>query len=175
MNEQAIRTLESLKDLEGILGSFVIGSGGSVLAQDIPSYFGSAAYDIGARAVRLKEALEFAEGELSHLVLRYGSHKVALRPLKGGLLTIVSESAVNMPALRMAMNLVARKLESAGIATDDEATPPPPTARPLPVAPRLPAASLAATAAVSVASATDMQGVPLTKTRAMFFRGKRIQ
>lgn len=172
MNEQAVRTLETLKDLEGILGSFVIGPGGSVLAQDFPSYFGSAAYDIGARALRLKEALEIAEGELSHFVLRYGSHKVALRPLKGGLLTIVSESAVNMPALRMAMNLVARKLESTGIDTNDEASPPPPTARPRPP---VVARHAVGTPHAPQVGAPEAQGAHHAKNRAMFFRGKRIQ
>ncbi len=166
MNEQAVRTLETLKDLEGILGSFVIGPGGSVLAQDFPSYFGSAAYDIGARALRLKEALEVSEGELSHFVLRYGSHKVALRPVKGGLLTIVSESAVNMPALRMAMNLVARKLESTGLDTNDHASPPPPTTRPRP-----PTQSARAT----TQAAPEAQGARPSRNRAMYFRGKRIQ
>jgi predicted regulator of Ras-like GTPase activity (Roadblock/LC7/MglB family) len=171
MNEQFVRTLETLKDLEGILGSFVIGPGGSVLAQDFPSYFGSAAYDIGARALRLKEALEVAEGDMSHCILRYGSHKVALRPLRGGLLTVVAESAVNMPALRMAMNLVARRLESTGIDTETHATPPPPTTRPRP--------SVEATDVVPpqvVAAATpEEQSAPQPRNRAVFFRGKRIQ
>jgi len=168
MNEQAVRTLETLKDLEGILGSFVIGPGGSVLAQDFPSYFGSAAYDIGARALRLKEALEISEGELSHCILRYGSHKVALRPLKGGLLTIVSEAAVNMPALRMAMNLVARKLESSGIDTHSPVSPPPPTTRPKPPV-------VQSSPMVVPGGPPEAQGARQPSGRAMYFRGKRIQ
>lgn len=172
MNEQAVRTLETLKDLEGILGSFVIGPGGSVLAQDFPSYFGSAAYDIGARALRLKEALEVAEGDLSHCVLRYGSHKVALRPIKGGVLTIVSEAAVNMPALRMAMNLVARRLESAGLDTENDASPPPPTTRPKP--PPVIAGPDRTPGAPGV-GAPEAQGARPGKNRAVYFRGKRIQ
>lgn len=171
MNDEAVRTLETLKDLEGILGSFVIGPGGSVLAQDFPSYFGSAAYDIGSRALRLKDALELAEGELGHCVLRYGSHKVALRPLKGGLLTIVSEAAVNMPALRMAMNLVARRLESAGLDTDNAVSPPPPTTRPKPPAPR----GEERNPMIAAQATSEAQGARTTKNRAVLFRGKRIQ
>lgn len=171
MNDEAVRTLETLKDLEGILGSFVIGPRGSVLAQDFPSYFGSAAYDIGARALRLKEALEVAEGELGHCVLRYGSHKVALRPLKGGLLTIVSEAAVNMPALRMAMNLVARRLESAGLETDNAVSPPPPTTRPKPPV----SATADQSPAPTAAGPPEAPSARHPKNRAVLFRGKRIQ
>jgi hypothetical protein len=147
------------------------GPGGSVLAQDFPSYFGSAAYDIGSRALRLKEALEMAEGELGHCVLRYGSHKVALRPLKGGLLTIVSESAVNMPALRMAMNLVARRLENAGLDTDNAVSPPPPTTRPKPP----PAAAAERNLPAPKQGTTENQGGRAAKSRAVLFRGKRVQ
>lgn len=175
MNQQTTQTLETLKDLEGILGSFVISSSGSIIAQDLPSYFGSAAYDIGPRAQRLQEALAMTEGEVAHCVLRYGSHKLALRPFKGAMMAILSESATNMPALRMAMNLVAKKLEKQGLyELVGSSAPIPPTVRP---------SGTPAPAAVDVApppaqagsrGAPEASGARPSKNRAVYFRGKRI-
>lgn len=174
MDVQATETLETLKDLEGVLGSFLIGPKGSIIAQDLPSYFGSAAYDIGPRAQRLQEALSMSEGDVSQCVLRFGSHKITLRPTKKGLLTIVSDSIVNMPSLRMATNLVAQRLERQKAAVEPS-SPPPPTVRPS-AAPQVPEEEEPRRRVLSHQAAPEASGSrPQKKERAIYFRGRRIQ
>ncbi len=85
-NPQATATLQTLRDLDGILGSFLVSDSGTIVAQDLPAYFGTAATDIGPRAQRLQEALSLSQGEVNQCVLRYGPHKISLRPINGGLL-----------------------------------------------------------------------------------------
>ena len=46
-------------------------------------------------------------------VVRYGDHRLYLKSIAGGMLCIVSAGAVNMPALRMAANLVGRRIAPA--------------------------------------------------------------
>jgi predicted regulator of Ras-like GTPase activity (Roadblock/LC7/MglB family) len=167
VSHESAQTLATLKDLGGIIGSFLIGSGGSVVAQDLPAYYGPAAYEVGPRVQRLRAALSMAEGDVSLCVLRYGSHKVSLRPIGEGLLAVIAEHDVNLPALRMATNLVAKKLGQA-IAADMVAssTPPPPTVRPV--------AQPTASARARSLGAPEAQASRPKKNRAMYFRGKRI-
>lgn len=131
MSSEAQRTLESLKDLHGVVGSFIVSSTGNVVVQDLPSYFGSAAYDVGPRALRLRDALASSKPDFEAVVLRYSGHKLSVRPIGDSLLSILATADVNLPALRMASNLVARKLEKLGRGFDGEQhRPPAPTARP---------------------------------------------
>ena len=46
-------------------------------------------------------------------VIRYGDHRVYLKSITGGMLCIVVAGPVNMPALRMAANLVGRRISPA--------------------------------------------------------------
>lgn len=114
-SETPQRTLETLRDLEGVVGSFVVNDAGDVLAEDVPAYFGESAQNVGPRALRFFEALSMASDSesISHSILHYGTHKMLLRPVRGGLLASIFVSEMNMPALRMALNLVARKLDAA--------------------------------------------------------------
>ncbi len=165
------KTLETLKDLEGILGSFLVAEGGAILAQDLPTYFGSAAYDVGPRAQRFHEALNFSgDGEFAYSVLRFGEHKVLLRKLNGALLAILLRGDTNMPALRMAMNLVAKKLsQQKWSLPTNHVAPAPPTVRPpadVAKEPRRAAPSLGAPEAATA---------PRPTKRALYFRGKRVQ
>lgn len=176
-NAEAVVALESLKDLEGIVGSFFVSHSGGIVAQDLPSYFGSAAYDVGPRTLRLREAMDLSGGELDHCILRYGQHKLSLKPVGDGILTILCSASVNAPALRMATNLVARKLgkikltESPGEA--------PPTARPPAVSasgsPTERSETDKGAAARSAAAPEAADGRPATQKRALYFRGKRVR
>jgi len=108
---QAESALAGLRDLSGVVGSFLVSSQGAVLAQDLPAYFGSAAYDVGPRASRLRLAAEASGQDLECCRIAYGSHILTLKPVGEGLLTVLCASDVNGPALRMALNLVGRQLE----------------------------------------------------------------
>lgn len=189
MNEtpEATAALQTLRDLDGILGSFLVSDSGTVVAQDLPAYFGSAAADIGPRAQRLQEALSLSQGEVNQCVLRYGPHKISLRPVSGGLLTIVASSDINLPALRMAANLVAKKLPA--LSPLGGSPPATPAANPASLTTTLVSASAPAIPPVSATPATtsaprrpqqassapEAPDGPPSRQRAAFFRGKRIR
>lgn len=185
---EATAALQTLRDLDGILGSFLVSDSGAIVAQDLPAYFGSAAADIGPRAQRLQEALSLSQGEVKQCVLRYGPHKISLRPVSGGLLTIVASSDINLPALRMAANLVAKKLPaiSSMVGLPPASTDPSPGG----LTSTLVSASAAAAPAKAAgstmppassrgpqqaSSAPEAPDGPPSRQRAAYFRGKRIR
>jgi predicted regulator of Ras-like GTPase activity (Roadblock/LC7/MglB family) len=187
-NPQATATLQTLRDLDGILGSFLVADSGTVVAQDLPAYFGTAAADIGPRAQRLQEALSLSQGEVNQCVLRYGPHKISLRPVNGGLLTIVASSDINLPALRMAANLVAKKLPPlASLEGSSHEEPSPSPSAPLEelaatVRESQPALDLSEPASTASSrrplhssSAPEAPDGGPSKQRAVYFRGKRIR
>ena len=66
--------------------------------------------------------------------MRFRDHKLYLKALGSGMLCIVAEGTVNMPALRMAANLVGRRIVPA--LEHAARAPAPPEAPALPPAPR---------------------------------------
>jgi predicted regulator of Ras-like GTPase activity (Roadblock/LC7/MglB family) len=106
-------TLAGLRDVGDVQGSFLIGTGGELVARDLPAVFHSEIFaEIGPRLVRLRETLESDGSDLSALTLRFAEHKLHLRSVGALLLGVVTTAKVNGPALRMAMNLVARYVAS---------------------------------------------------------------
>lgn len=182
MTQSVEETLRTLQDVEGIVGSCLFRNGGEMVAQDLPSFFGTAAEEVGPRMARLHDAVALAEGKLSHFVIRYGQHKLCSRPLDGAILAVLSQTDVNMPALRMAMNLVARKLNQMDIERLSTAlVDPDPTDHraPLQTAPAIDASPPAAPAPPppprsSAVGAPEAHPRSPGRTREVFFRGKRI-
>ena len=109
MSKNLTRVLSSLRDVDGIVGSFVVNADGELVAQDLPAYFEGVAEQVAPRAVRLRDALSLSEGSVSTCTIRYADHKLSLRSVHGALLAVLANHHVNAPALRMAMNLVVRK------------------------------------------------------------------
>ena len=113
MTEALMRTLKSLRDVDGIVGSFVVNPDGRLLARDLPSYFDSNVLEeVGPRIHRLYDAWQSAGDELDAATLVFAEHKMHLRELGKSVLAVVSSVAVNAPALKMALGLVSRKLLS---------------------------------------------------------------
>jgi predicted regulator of Ras-like GTPase activity (Roadblock/LC7/MglB family) len=105
-------TLRSLRDVQGVYGSFVLAGGGGVVAKDLPAlYDGQLFAELGPRITRFYETFAGGGEELDACVLRYAEHKLYLRRMTWGLIGIVSAVAVNMPALRMVANLVIRRID----------------------------------------------------------------
>lgn len=106
-------TLTGLRDVDDVHGSFLLGSTGELVARDLPSVFHSEIFgEIGPRLVRLRETLESSGGDLTSLTLRFSEHKLHLRSVGALLLGVITAAKVNGPALRMAMNLVTRRVAS---------------------------------------------------------------
>jgi predicted regulator of Ras-like GTPase activity (Roadblock/LC7/MglB family) len=111
LTESVRLSLATLKDVAGITGSFVCGQTGRLVAREIPALFEDAVLsEAGSRLVRVGETFAASGDELEMAVVRYGEHRIYLKSLAGGLLCIVVAGTVNMPSLRMAANLVARRI-----------------------------------------------------------------
>jgi predicted regulator of Ras-like GTPase activity (Roadblock/LC7/MglB family) len=129
-------TLHSLRDVDGVHGSFVIGPSGALVAKDLPAIFdGELFAEVGPRVARLYEAFVSGGEEMDACVLRFAEHKLYVRKMRAGMIGTISASRVNMAALRMVVNLVIRRLDPemgrTSVATPAlPRTPPPPPVSP---------------------------------------------
>jgi predicted regulator of Ras-like GTPase activity (Roadblock/LC7/MglB family) len=128
-------TLTGLRDVDDVRGSFLLSGQGQLVARDLPSMFHSDIFsEIGPRLVRLRETLETDGDNVSTLTLRFSEHKLHLRSVGALLLGVVTSAKVNGPALRMAINLVARRVASQANDLRIEVEPTPKAPAPSPVA-----------------------------------------
>jgi predicted regulator of Ras-like GTPase activity (Roadblock/LC7/MglB family) len=111
-NRPGIATaLATLKDVAGVNGSFVFFNDGRLVAREIHAMFDDDALGEAAeRLTRLHDTFAAVGDQLDLAVIRFQDHKLYLKVLPGGMLCIVADSVVNMPALRMAANLVGRRI-----------------------------------------------------------------
>jgi predicted regulator of Ras-like GTPase activity (Roadblock/LC7/MglB family) len=183
------RWLASLRDIDGVLGSFVMNSDGDLVDGD-RSKGSQVAFDrAGLRLLRLRDALAMDSGEVSTIVIRFPNHKVALRSLPGGVLVVVALASVNEAALRTGMNLVGQKCPDLSALTKGLSSeiPPPPVAPTFGRDPTqtlissVPIATLERNEPPASSKPTDRTSAPQAglappsrKPRAVFFRGKRI-
>jgi predicted regulator of Ras-like GTPase activity (Roadblock/LC7/MglB family) len=114
LSESVRASLATLKDVAGIAGSFVCTREGRLVAREIPALFEDAVLaEAGSRLLRVSETFAAGGDEIETAVVRYGEHRLYLKSVDGGLLCIVVAGPVNMPALRMAANLVGRRISPA--------------------------------------------------------------
>jgi len=119
-------SLATLKDVNGIAGSFVCTQSGRLVAREIPALFEDAVLaEAGSRLLRVGETFAAGGDELEVAVVRYGEHRIYLKSIAGGMLCIVVTGPVNMPALRMAANLVGRRIAAAVARAQAELPPAP--------------------------------------------------
>ena len=124
-------SLVTLKDVYGITGSFVYARSGHLVARELPPMFDDIALsEAGSRLARLHETFSSVGDKLEIAVLRFREHKVYVKSLPAGALCIISSGSVNMPALRMAANLVGRRIAPVldHVADDTKLVETPPTA-----------------------------------------------
>jgi hypothetical protein len=72
-------------------------------------------------------------------MLRFAEHKVYVRKMTWGLIGVLSSAAINLPALRMVLNLVVRRIDpemGAGAVVSSFPRPPGATPAPPPLTPR---------------------------------------
>ncbi len=113
MENSVTDTLHTLRDIHGIQGSFVVASGnGQILARDLPSVIDDASLNqVGPRICRLMDLVE-AEQPTESSALRFADHRIDVKSMGAALLCVMADASVNQPALRMAIKLVCRKLET---------------------------------------------------------------
>ncbi len=156
--------LQSLRDLPGVLGSFVH-DGAELLCRDLPAYFDDEALaEAGPRAMRIMETWCEA-GEQSDCVLRFEEQRLYLRTIERGVLCVVFGPEVAVPALRTATGMVGRRLRSALSARSEPASPPLPAAPPVPEVEPAPNPQRPPRANA---------GAPSSRKRARVYRGQRF-
>lgn len=122
MNITTSSVLSALRDIEGVLGSFVIDADGHILARDLPAMFEpSALTNASLHLSRLRAALESTAAGFDSCVARFGRHLVILRALRGNTLCVLCPEGTNLPAVQMSSTLIARRLTgTAPVAYTDE-------------------------------------------------------
>jgi predicted regulator of Ras-like GTPase activity (Roadblock/LC7/MglB family) len=110
--EASVRdSLVTLKDVGGVVGSFVCTPNGRLVSRELPAMFDDGVLaEAGSRFVRFREAFAAGGDELELGVVRFHDHGVYVKVIGNSLLLILIEGAVNMRALRMAANLVGRRI-----------------------------------------------------------------
>ncbi|MGO9837558.1 MAG: hypothetical protein ACLP1X_25485 [Polyangiaceae bacterium] len=132
--------LRMLRDVQGVYGSFVVAGSGSLVDRDLPAAFDEALFaDVGPRVARLFETFVSGGKEMDTCMLRYADHKLYVRKMTWGLIGVLSSSGVNLPALRMVVNLVIRRIDpEIGAIASTSMRLPTSTPPPLPVVRRAP-------------------------------------
>jgi hypothetical protein len=115
--------LSSLKDIDGVYGSFVVDTTGGLVVRDLPGVIDNGALrEAGPRIARLWGA--FPEDDPpDYVLLEFASHQVFIKKFDLGSLCIFVPPSVNRPALRMAANFVGRWLDKQ-LAVASEVPPP---------------------------------------------------
>lgn len=103
--------LATLFDVPHVVGSFLVSGAGTVAARALPEVVDDQTLaEAGDRVVRMAETLQAVGLDPDLCVLRFAEHKLFVKPLPGGMLCIVTGADIALPALRMAANLVARRV-----------------------------------------------------------------
>ena len=113
MTESIGYMLRALRDIEGVLGSFLVTDRGHVLGRDAPAACGTDVLEmVGGRLSQLCDAFVSADigGPFESTTLYFADHKLHVRALGNVFLIAVATAAVNLPALKMAMNMLGRQL-----------------------------------------------------------------
>ena len=107
--------LSSLKDIEGVYGSFVVDASGGLTLRDLPAVIDNAALrEAGPRIARLWGA--FPEDDPpEYVLLEFISHQVFIKKFESGSLCVFVPPNVNRLALKMAANFVGRWLDSRAV------------------------------------------------------------
>jgi len=115
--------LSSLKDIDGVYGSFVVDATGALILRDLPGVIDNGALrEAGPRIARLWGA--FPEDDpADYVLLEFASHQVFIKKFEAGSLCIFVPPSVNRPALRMAANFVGRWLDKQLAASPEVAGP----------------------------------------------------
>jgi hypothetical protein len=107
-----VEALSSLKDIDGVYGSFVVDASGGLTLRDLPAVIDNAALrEAGPRIARLWGAFP-DDDPPEYVLLEFSSHQVFIRKFDAGSLCVFVPPTVNRLALKMAANFVARWLDS---------------------------------------------------------------
>ena len=103
--------LSTLRDVDGVEGAFVISDEGELVDKDLPAMFDAQLFsEVGPRIVRLKDTFASGGDDMDSCVIRFADFKLYIRAMQRGFLCILSTVGVNMPALKMGVQLAQRRI-----------------------------------------------------------------
>lgn len=103
--------LTALKDIPGVVGSFVLSPQGVLIAREMPAIFPDNIFpNLGRRLASVVEALETQVSAVQEMLLKFEGHWIFVRRSAQGFLTILTSDAVNFPALKMASNVALKQV-----------------------------------------------------------------
>src|SRR3954463_3942807 len=101
------RALQSLRDIDGVYGSFLVGAAGETRARDLPAVFDEHTLsESGGRIAPLWEGVSDG-GAPEYALLEFSEYSLFLRRVGTGCLCVVVPASVNILALRLACKWVA--------------------------------------------------------------------
>jgi hypothetical protein len=168
MQTTIIPILSSLRDVDGVLGAFVISEDGNLIEFDMPAMFAPSLFEeVGPRIVRLRETFASGGDEMDACTMRFGDFKLYIRAMQMGFICILSSIGVNMPSLKMGAQLVQRRiLAEFGLSDGSPASSPPP--------PSLAPPSWTGSAYESVSSTGPISSPP-PSTSGLTYRGRPVR
>ena len=103
--------LTALKDIPGVVGSFVLNRTGGLVSREMPAVYPDSVYpEIGRRLLSVHEAIESQVTGVSECVLKFDSYWFVCRRTPECLLGVLTTDTVNHPALRMAANVALKQI-----------------------------------------------------------------
>ncbi|HEX8311103.1 MAG TPA: hypothetical protein VF614_07290 [Chthoniobacteraceae bacterium] len=103
--------LSALKDIPGVVGSFVLNGRGALASSEMPAIYPASIYpEIGRRLLSIHEAIDGQVQASTECVLKFDSYWFLARRTAQCFLGIVTTDAVNYPALRMATNVALKQI-----------------------------------------------------------------
>lgn len=103
--------LSSLKDIPGVLGSFVLTPQGALAMRDMPAVYPDQIFpDMGRRLATIGEVVDTQVGPIKELILKFEGCWLFVRHTAECLLSVLVSEEVNFPALKMATNVALKQV-----------------------------------------------------------------
>jgi len=104
--------LTALKDIPGVIGSFVLNDKGALVSREMPAIYPDDIYpEMGRRLIGVYEAIALQMASLGDLLLKFEGSWFLCRRTPQCYLGILTSEAVNYPALKMATNVALKQLD----------------------------------------------------------------
>lgn len=108
---EVAEALDTLKELQGVVGSIAIDRAGSVRAYDLPRVFDETMVElIGARMQELRSVLTTNDQDQISGSLEFEGHSFHVRAFPRGMVGVLLNDGAHRPTIGMALNLVSRRV-----------------------------------------------------------------
>jgi len=105
--------LSALKDIPGVVGSFVLNDKGALVSREMPAIYPDDIYpEMGRRLIGVYEAIALQMASLGDFLLKFEGYWFLCRRTTQCFLGILTTEAVNYPALKMATNVALKQIDA---------------------------------------------------------------